>query len=239
LQEQNKFRMDFLNAAAHDLKTPLTPLRAQLATLRLRGGTDARQMAALDLMERNVNRFQALVEDMLDAARLQAGRLSLKKEPVRLAPMALEAVASFEQAARDAGIDITTTIDRDVHIEADPGKTMQVLINLVSNGVKFSAKGSRVTVKVGGDDRHGFVSVQDAGLGMTREQLGRLFQPFVRLHEDVPGTARGTGLGLYISRGIMEQHGGTLRAQSDGPGKGSTFIAEWPQIEASADRTKP
>lgn len=228
LKELNQMRMDFLNTASHDLRTPLTPLKLQLATLRMKGGLDERQKAALDLMDRNVNRFQALVDDMLDAARLQAGKLKLERESVALAPLVQEAVASFHGAVRAAGLKVEVADLPDVRIDADPGKCMQVLMNLVSNAIKYTSRGGHIALRIGVDGNEAGLAVQDDGLGMTPEQVGRLFQSFVRLHEGIPGVAKGTGLGLYISKGIVESHGGRLWAESAGPGNGSTFYVAWP-----------
>lgn len=228
LQELNQMRMEFLNTAAHDLKTPLTPLKLEMATLRLRGKLDAQQTESLALMDRNVNRFQVLVDDMLDAARLQSGRLKLRRESVVLGPLVQEAVASFKESAGQADLALDLEALPDVQIDADPSKAMQVLMNLVSNAVKYTPAGGRVSIRVEAHPKEAVVSVQDSGLGMTAEQLGRLFQPFVRLHEALPGTAKGTGLGLYICKGIIEQHGGRIWAESEGPGKGSTFHVAWP-----------
>lgn len=126
LERLNQMRMDFLNTAAHDLKTPLTPLKLQMATLRMKGGLAPAQVASLDLMDRNILRFQVLVEDMLDAARLQAGKLNLRRAATPLGPLVREAVASFEEAARTAGVQIEVALEREAVIDADPAKCMQV-----------------------------------------------------------------------------------------------------------------
>lgn len=228
LSALNKMRMEFLSTAAHDLKTPLTPLKLQMAALRARGTLDAAQKASLEIMDRNVNRFQVLVEDMLDAARLQAGRLTLRREPVAFAPLVQEAVASFQESARVAGLQLEVALDPTVRIDADPAKCMQVLVNLISNAVKFTPSGGRVQVRLSGGETEAVLSVEDTGLGMDADQISRLFQAFVRLHEGQPGVAKGTGLGLYISKGIAEQHGGRLWAESEGPGHGSRFYLAWP-----------
>lgn len=228
LQDLNKMRMEFLNTAAHDLKTPLTPLKLQMATLRLKGSLDPSQRESLDLMDRNLNRFQVLIDDMLDAARLQSGRIKLRREAVELAPLVKEAIASFRESAEQAKVELTLGTLPSVRIDADPTKCMQVLMNLVSNAVKFTPPGGRVDVSIEATASQAVVQLRDTGLGMSAEQLGRLFQPFVRLHEEVKGVAKGTGLGLYISKGIVEEHGGRLWAESEGSGKGSTFRVAWP-----------
>jgi PAS domain S-box-containing protein len=234
LEELNRMRMDFLNTAAHDLKTPLTPLKLQMAALRARGLADAKQRESLDVMDRSVNRFQALIEDMLDAARLQAGKLKLKRSNVALAPLVQETVASFQEAIRQEGLQVDVRVGAGTVVDADPNKLMQILMNLVSNAVKYTPKGGAVQVRAVEEEGVAHLSVRDSGLGMDSEQLGRLFQPFVRLHEGIPGTAKGTGLGLYISKGIAESHGGRIWAESEGPGLGSTFHLAWPLAKAAS-----
>lgn len=233
LAELSRMRMEFLNTAAHDLKTPLTPLKLEMATLRLRGKLDAKQAESLAMMDRNLNRFQVLVDDMLDAARLQSGRLNLRREVVALAPLVQEAVDSFQESARQAKVAIEVAPLPEANIDADPMKCMQVLVNLVSNAVKYTPGGGRVGVAVEARAGEAVLSVQDSGLGMTATQVGQLFQPFVRVHEGQAGIAKGTGLGLYICKGIVEQHGGRIWAESPGPGKGSTFYVAWPIASVS------
>lgn len=235
LQELARMRMEFLNAAAHDLKTPLTPLRLQMATLRTWGGLDGERLKGVALMERNVTRLQTLVDDMLDAARLQSGRLHLRRQDVALGPLVEEATLAFQEPARQRDLSLHLEPPPPVQVDADPAKSMQVLMNLVSNAVKYTPPGGQVKVRVDDRGHDALVAVQDNGLGLTPEQLDCLFQPFVRLHEDQAGVAKGTGLGLYISKGIMEEHGGRVWAESAGLGRGATFMASWPR--AGVNRT--
>ncbi|MEK6975746.1 MAG: PAS domain-containing protein [Candidatus Thermoplasmatota archaeon] len=228
LQDMNKMRMDFLNTAAHDLKTPLTPLKLQVAIMRRASNLDPAQKEGLDRMDRNILRFQLLVDDMLDAARLQSGRVKLNRKNVDLAPLVTEAIAAFEEPAKVAGVSLQAVQLPVVMVDVDPAKAMQVLMNVVSNAVKYTSAGGHVAVRVTVTPDEAILAVTDTGLGMTPDQLGRLFQSFVRLHEDQPHVAKGTGLGLYISKGLVEQHGGRMWAESDGPGKGSTFFVAWP-----------
>ncbi|MHB1261633.1 MAG: PAS domain S-box protein [Thermoplasmatota archaeon] len=234
LEALNKMRMEFLNTAAHDLKTPLTPLKLQLATFRIASKLNPEQEAGIDLMDRNIRRFQLLVDDMLDAARLQSGRIKLRREVVDLAPLVMDAIASFAEPAKVAEVHLDAAPLPAVKVDVDPAKTMQVLLNVVSNAVKYTPAGGRAHLEVSVTPTEAIVAVKDTGLGMTADQLSRLFQPFVRLHEEMPHVAKGTGLGLYISKGIVEQHGGRIWAESEGPGKGSTFFVALPVAKTPA-----
>lgn len=236
LSELNEMRMQFINTAAHDLRTPLTPLKLAMATLRM-GGQEADRSDCLDMMQRSVARFELLIEDMLDASRLQAGRLSLKRAPVDFDPLVREALDSFKEMARKGDLALDATGVQPTRIEADPLKASQVVMNLVSNAVKYTPPGGKVTLSLQSGPREAILVVQDTGLGMTAQQMARLFQPFVRLHEGQPGVVKGTGLGLYISKGIVEAHGGRLTVQSEGLGKGSTFTVTWPLVSAGSPST--
>lgn len=233
LRELNEMRMQFINTAAHDLRTPLTPLKLAMSTLRLEG-QEAKRPERLDMMQRSVARFELLIEDMLDASRLQAGRLTLKRVPVDLDALVREALESFQDAAKKGGLVFDATGVLPARIDADPLKASQVVMNILSNAVKYTPPGGKVTLSLQEGSQDVTLRVQDTGLGMTPEQMSRLFQPFVRLHEGQPGVPKGTGLGLYITKGIVEAHGGRLTVQSDGPGRGSTFTVAWPLAGAGS-----
>jgi chemotaxis family two-component system sensor kinase Cph1 len=157
----------------------------------------------------------------------QGGRQSGDKESaeipqkchaaVDLGALVQEALASFEEAARVGELRMEAAAPSGVRIDADPTKCMQVLMNLVSNAVKYTPKGGHVAVRVTAGEKEAEVAITDNGLGMTSDQLGQLFQPFVRVHEGIAGVAKGTGLGLYISKGIVEQHGGRMWFESEEP----------------------
>ncbi len=235
----SKLRAEFLNTAAHDLKTPLTPLKLQLGTLKLGKDLTPKQLDSIGLMERNIGRFQLLIDDMLDAARLQAGRLKLRRQAVVLAPLIQEAADSFREAAEKNGLTFQLDIHADITIDGDPAKVMQVVMNLASNAVKYSPNGGVIEVTAKNLESGVILSFKDPGLGMTAEQLAHLFEPFVRLHEAIPNVAKGTGLGMYISKGIVEQHGGQMSATSPGPGKGTTFSVTWTKATVDAPTGAP
>ena len=239
LAEQIRSRTDFLNTAAHDLNNPLTPILIQLSILRQRSGLEEEDASSIAVVERNVNRLKVLIEDMLDAARLQAGRLQLNRTPTLLSAILNDAHASFEEPARQAGLELKIKIEAELPVQADPAKVSQVLYNLLSNSIKYTPRGGHVSVTLSNTGRDVVVSVLDDGLGMDAAQLKRLFEPFVRVHENVPGIPKGTGLGLYICKGIVEQHGGKIWVESPGPGAGSCFSFELPASGADKEVKPP
>lgn len=225
LREMDRFKTDFLNAAAHELNTPLTPLQLQLHLLtnaEETGNTEARKRA-LAIVRRNVERMALLVQDMLDVARLQSGRLAIQRQPADLAAVVRDAIETYRPPAEAKSINIEVEGPASLVVAIDPKRTSQVLYNLVSNAIKYTPQGGRVMVRYGGDAQKVHFEVQDNGLGFTDEQLQRMFVPFGQAHVEQV-SAPGTGLGLFISRGIAERHGGRLEASSPGPGRGATFV---------------
>ncbi len=241
LEQMNQFKTQLLNTAAHELNTPLTPLRLQIHLLGSEnlGRLSERQQKALSVLERNVERLAVLVSDILDVARLESGHLSIETENLDLSGAIKEAVQAYEETARGMGVTLALDEDKTIAVKADARRLIQILYNLISNGLKFTPAGGRVTVRTRPVGHEAVIEVIDTGLGMDADQMSRLFQPFSRVH-DVEGTAiAGTGLGLYICKGIVDQHGGSLTAESDGPNKGATFTLRLPLASAPAIQRAP
>ncbi len=241
LEQLNSFKTQLLNTAAHELNTPLTPLRLQVHLLRSKslGELSNRQLKAVTVLERNVERLAMLVSDILDVARLESGHLTVEKEATDLVDLLQEAAQSYEETARGVGVDLQVDVQGEVMVDADPRRILQVLYNLVSNGIKFTPEGGRVAIRIDIEDDMAVICVEDSGLGMTRQQLDALFQPFSRVHDTEKTAIPGTGLGLYISRGIVHQHGGTIEATSRGADKGSTFRFTLPLSMGKPHRIEP
>jgi PAS domain S-box-containing protein len=224
LKEVDRFKTSLINMAGHELFTPLTPQRIQVDLLKSRdlGDLSDRQQRAVEVLDRSIERLTELVRDVLEVARLQSGRMPVQLEDVELNRVVDEAVEFFQEPARRGGIALAFHPQEAVWVRADAARVSQVLFNLLSNALKFTPAGGSVTVETGLAGEAAVVRVRDTGSGLTQEQLARLFQPFTQVHEAAQGR-RGTGLGLYISRGIVEQHGGRIAAHSDGPGQGARF----------------
>lgn len=238
LRDTARFKTEFLNMAAHELATPITPLRLQLASLQSGafGPLSDVQREALGLLDRNVDRLGNLVQDLLDAARLQSGQLRLSVRPVALKSIVGDTVGSFADKAREQGIALASDAREDLTVQCDGLRMAQVLTNLVSNALKFTPRGGSVEIKVRRDGPDAVLAVRDSGVGLRPDQIERLFQPFTQVHDTAQHNVGGTGLGLYISRGIVEQHGCTLECSSDGPGQGATFTVRLPLASVVAQQ---
>ncbi len=225
LRELDRAKTTILNTASHELKTPMTPLRLQLYLLEQEklGPLTPRQSHAIRVLRRNTDRLSALIADVLDMARIESGRLDLDKAVVPVATVVRETEDTFEEALRDAKVTLVADIPPELTVFADQNRCAQILINLVSNAIKFSPEGSKVHVRAEDDGDFVRIEVQDEGIGIPLIKQRQLFTPFGQVHEEGKVNQRGTGLGLYICKGIIEQHGGEIGLMSEGDGRGSTF----------------
>jgi len=207
--------------AGHEIRSPLQVItsRVSMASSALATRKPVDTPALLDILMRQVERLQTLVNDMLDASRAQAGTLHVAPVPTQLAPLvsrAAEAVVHSSpkhQLALDA---------EDVVVLADQARTEQLVTNLVSNAVRYSPVGGRIRIRVRPHEEGGLVEVQDEGIGFEPEHAQRLFEPFLQLTLETRRDG-GLGLGLYLSRELVERMKGRIWASSPGPGKGATF----------------
>lgn len=229
LQEGAKAQQHLLDAASHELRTPITPLLLQVAAFRKRyeDRLDEEQDRGLELLERNLKRLALLVGDLLDIARLENGRLVLRPRVTDLDGLVEQARMTFLPQAMQSDVRIEVDVEPGLRIYADGTRLSQVIYNLVSNAIKFSPAGGTVRIaarhNAGGVEIH----IDDQGAGLEAWQRRRLFQPFSQVHDPTTGI-KGTGLGLYITRGIVVQHGGQVWVTSEGRGKGTRFGVWFP-----------
>lgn len=238
LQRADEAKGQFMNSAAHEINTPLTPMRIQMDLLmhhedRLR--PEERQRA-LRIIDRNTRRLIRLSQDLLDASRIQGGRVRLRRRPVDAGQVVEEAAEAMRDVAAKQGITLETEAERDLPVHADPVRLAQVVDVFLTNAFKFTPAGGQVKVTAVRDDQAVRITVADTGVGIPPDDLERVFEPFSQL-DHVPEGRRphGTGLGLHIARGLVEAHGGRAWAESHGPGHGSTFYATLPLNIAETD----
>ncbi|MHB8634289.1 MAG: sensor histidine kinase [Thermoplasmatota archaeon] len=234
LQEQDRFKTLFISTAAHELHTPLTPLRLNVYSLKEghRGVLSADQLDSVHILERNIDRLGRLVEDILNAARIQADKLAVRKSPVELSQVCANAAASYQESARRGEVTLEVNAPEEVWVQGDASRLEQVFTNLVANALKFTPPQGRITVTVAHEGQEAVVRVKDTGIGIAPADQARLFQPFTQAHNPMEQTRVGTGLGLYICRGIAELHKGRITLESPGPNQGSTFTLRLPLMGA-------
>lgn len=224
LREQDQTRIQMLNNIVHDLGTPLTPVKILVGMLRPEHANAER----IDLLQRNVAQVERLVIDLKDLARMEAKSFRLEPKMLDLRALARAGAASFQGEAKLRGVQLACQDGEEVLLRGDPQRLLQVFYNLVTNALKFTPKGGSVRCDVTVVGGEALVRVVDTGRGLSNDEASRLFEPFTQVHARHEITESGTGLGLYISRGIIEAHGGRLWVESAGHGRGSAFVVVLP-----------
>jgi PAS domain S-box-containing protein len=240
LERVSRAKDEFLATVSHELRNPLNAILGWTRMLRA-GKLDAgRGARALGTIERNARMQASLVEDMLDVSRIITGKLMLKVGQVDLPAVVAAAFDTVRMAAEAKHIEVTLELDEKVELAAgDPERLQQVVWNLLSNAIKFTPAGGRVRVRTRRDDDQVELSVQDDGQGIAPEFLPFVFDRFRQADSTSTRVHGGLGLGLAIVRHLVELHGGTVRADSEGPGRGARFTVRLPCLpagSAAADR---
>ena len=233
LEQFEQMRADFLAMVSHELRAPLSSIKGSAATL-LQTGIALDPAAATQfhrIIEQQADHMQDLVTDLLDVARIEAGTLAISLQPVSVEELVEDARSTFLTA--HAGSDIRLDLPPDLPlVMADRRRIVQVLLNLLSNAVRHSPDDSAVTVSAIASGVEVEIQVADQGEGITADRLPQLFSKFSRTTAASGREATDSGLGLAICKGIVEAHGGRIRAQSEGPGRGAQFSFSLPATEA-------
>jgi len=211
---------DFLQMIAHELRQPLAACAAAIAVMNARPNSDSAARGR-DVVQRQVDHMTRLVDDLLDAARVVRGQVVLRKRTIDIRDVTQEAIDSIESLVAGKGhrLDVSQP-SHPVPIEGDPDRLRQVLVNLLTNAAKYTNPCGRISVHIAVQQERVAIHVKDTGQGLTRHELARIFDLFTR----ASSSESGFGIGLAVARSLVRQHGGTLEARSEGPGRGSEFI---------------
>lgn len=226
LARQREAQLEFLAGVAHDLRNPLDAIKLGIQVLEIEQSA-ARRGRARERLDRQVERLARMVEDLLDATRIEAGQLELRPEPLDLRDVAQDMVRLYAPTSPEHQITVRVPPER-VPIRGDPLRLEQVVSNLLSNAIKFSPGGGTIEVVVSVEGEHAVLSVSDRGIGIPKDEQADVFLPFRRRHPEV---APGAGLGLSVVRRIVTAHGGSIEVDSE-PGRGSTFRVRLPRSSA-------
>ncbi len=227
----------FLAVLSHELRTPLTPVLAAVSAMLDDPATPEDYRSTLQMVRRNVDLEARLIDDLLDVTRISSGKLRLEPEVVDAHELLCQALEICMTDVREKGLRLDLALDaKGHHVEADPARLQQVYWNLIKNGVKFTPAGGSLTIRTsdGQGDRL-IVEVSDSGMGIDAETIPRIFNAFEQGDATITRRFGGLGLGLAISRSLVELHGGLLSVSSEGRERGSTFRIEMAAVAATND----
>jgi signal transduction histidine kinase len=231
LRDQDGRKDEFLATLSHELRTPLSAMRNGLQLLRLSNNDPAMLLHARSILDRQVQQMVRLVDDLLDVSRINSNRLELRKEWVELATVIKNAVETSRPAIEAAHHELTVTLPAlPVLLDADPVRLAQALSNLLNNAAKYTEAGGRISLSAEQEGDRVVISVRDSGIGIPAETLPHVFRMFVQARQSVARSQGGLGIGLSVVRRLVEMHGGSVEARSEGTGKGSEFIIRLPVL---------
>jgi signal transduction histidine kinase len=231
-QEADRAKDEFLATLAHELRSPMTAIRGWIQLLKMGGLDPADETKALTMIEQSTRVQAHIIEDLMDVSRILAGKPLIEPAVIELSPVVTNVVATFRPAADKQGIRLTSEIPVEpVMAFADEIRLQQVGWNLISNAIKFTPPGGSVDVTLSCEDSKAVLRVRDSGQGISPALLPHVFERYRQEEGQAKGSQRGLGLGLAIVRHIVEGHGGTIEAFSDGAGKGSEFVVTLPLRE--------
>ncbi len=229
LSEAGRRKDEFLAILAHELRNPLSPIRNGLQLLKLASGQEETVEQARSMMERQLTQLIRLVDDLMDLSRVTSGRIELRTGPVLLAAVVDTALEASRPLIEERGHQLTVTLPtQPITVDADLTRLAQVFMNLLNNAAKYSNPGARIWLTV---ERHGndvVVSVKDTGIGIPAEQLPGIYEMFAQVDRSRESSQSGLGIGLTLVKRLVEMHGGTIEAKSEGLGKGSEFVVRLP-----------
>lgn len=232
LREADRRKSEFLAILAHEVRNPLAPLRNGLQILKLQSSANPTASQTVDMMDRQMRHLARLVDDLLDLSRITRGKLELRRQKVLLTEILGNAVESsrahIEANRHELAIDLK---DKNLLVDGDPDRLVQVLSNLLLNSAKYTDAGGFITLALERDNGEAVVTVQDNGIGIPPAALEQIFDIFCQVPPHEARATQGLGIGLSVVRTLVEMHGGSVRAFSEGPGKGSRFTVRLPIAE--------
>jgi PAS domain S-box-containing protein len=235
LREADRRKDEFLSMLSHELRNPLAPIRNAVQILRHAAPDTDQAARARTVIERQTAHLTRVVDDLLDVTRIARGKVQLRRATVELRELVLRAADDFRVLLEERGIDLQVAVPpARAWVDADPTRLAQVLGNLLHNAAKFAGRGDRVVLALRVGDATAELQVSDTGAGIDPALLPAVFDAFVQGERTLARTEGGLGLGLALVKGLVELHGGTVRAESAGVGEGATFTLTLPLVEGVA-----
>ena len=231
LEQTDRKKDEFLAMLGHELRNPLGAINTALQVMDHRGAQELRRY--YQVIDRQIRHLSRIVDDLLDASRVRLGKIVLERKAVDLNDVAQRWMDTFGQTALvQAHTVVITPSSTPVIVNVDPVRIDQIFSNILTNALKYTPPGGRIEVAVAAQEDVGMFRVRDTGIGMTPEVLATAFDLFTQAEESLSRSQGGLGLGLPLVRSLVEKHGGTVEATSEGPGKGSEFVIRLPLSES-------
>ena len=233
LKAADRHKDEFLAMLAHELRNPLAPILNAVQLMRMKPIADPQLSWSRDVIERQLSHLTRLVDDLLDVARITRGRINLSQEPTELAVLIARAVETVQPLIQARGHEFTSEIPAaTLRINADPLRLTQAFGNVLGNAAKYTERGGRISLTVCRQGTDVEIRVRDTGVGIPAEQLPRIFDLFTQVRSD--HSQSGLGIGLALVRRLLQMHGGTITAHSEGPGQGTEFLIRLPLLLETA-----
>jgi len=229
LLDADRRKDEFLALLAHELRNPLAPIRNAVNIMHMKGLDDPDLIWCHDVIERQAKQLTRLVDDLLDVSRITKGKIRLRTEQLDLRDVVRDAVETSRPLIDEMGHQITVEMpETPLLVRGDPARLTQVVANLLNNAAKYQMENGTIMVRIEHDGTDSVIVVKDGGIGITRESMPRIFDLFAQGERAPDRAAGGLGIGLSLVKQIVELHGGTVRAESPGPGLGSEFVVHLP-----------
>jgi len=229
LLEADRRKDEFLAVLAHELRNPLAPIRNALELLRLKASPDPQLQHPQEIIDRQLHHLSRLVDDLLDLSRVTQGRIQLRRTRVSIAVVIANAVETSAPHIVGAGHELDVRLPPEpLYVQADVTRLAQIISNLLNNAAKYTPRGGRITLSARPEGEAICIEVADSGVGIAKELLPQIFDMFVQGDHSLERTQDGLGIGLTLVSRLVQMHGGTVEAYSEGPGKGSRFCVRLP-----------
>jgi signal transduction histidine kinase len=236
LRMANRRKDEFLATLSHELRNPLAPIRSGLEILKMEGKSD---QEIIDLMQEQLLHLVRLVDDLMDTSRMMQGKIELRKESVDLLKLIDQSVKTIRPNIEARGQEFVSDLPKQpIWLHADPVRIVQIIENLLNNAVKYTDPGGRIELAAGCENGQAVFSVRDTGIGIESELLPNIFELFTQSSRSLDRAQGGLGIGLTLVQRLVELHDGSITAQSEGPGQGSTFVVRMP-VKTIGGVTRP
>ena len=233
LKEADRRKDEFLAILAHELRNPLAPMRNAIEILRVEQRDDPNLEYARDVIDRQVQHMTRLIDDLLDVSRISRNRLELRRETVTLQSVIDSAIEASRPIIEECEHELRVVMpDEQIYVDADQTRLAQVFLNLLNNAAKYTECGGQIELQAAKQGSHVQVTVTDNGIGIPPDKLPGLFQMFSQVTDTLSRSQGGLGIGLSLVKRLVEMHGGSVEASSQGPNTGSRFTVSLPVVDA-------